>query len=438
MIFLCVNTPTKDCGIGAGRAADLTYLEQAVRDIAANATGHTIIVEKSTVPCGTATYISTILAESSDATFDILCNPETFSQGSAIHNLLFPDRVMIGCFNTISGRRAARILKELYAAWVPAERIVTMNINSCELAKVASNALLAQRISSVNALSAMCEKLDADVHEVAYACGLDGRIGPEMLNASVGFGGSCFRKDVQNLSGMAEALDLPEAASYWSSIVDINRCQQHRVVERVVKAMHGTLVGKKIAVMGLSYKKDTADTRGSSAVPVVQNLLAAKAVVTVFDPKVSSEQMQKALDPQDIFKHNLHVGNTPYATARDAQAILLLTEWDMFRSVASVSPSINGAGKSSVNGSETFENHSADNEKSTDNGDAYSANIDEQFGSVDWSRISRLMCAPKYVFDGRNLIRPEHLVPIGFQVEVIGRKTKTVVQEFDHFVPAYH
>lgn len=474
LIFVGVNTPTKTSGLGAGKASDLGWLEDATRRIARCAENETIVVEKSTVPCGTAQSMQEILEANAKpgSTFQVLSNPEFLAEGTAISNLLYPDRILIGCFDNDTGRSAASSLADIYASWVPMDRIITMNLYSCELAKVAATALLAQRISSINALSAMCEALGANVEELSYACGLDSRIGSKMLSASVGFGGSCFKKDIMNLTYMAESLHLPEVAAYWKSVVDVNEWQKDRFTKRIVNSMHGTLARKKVAVLGFAYKKNTGDTRESAAISVVNNLLAENAIVAIFDPKVQSEQIYRDLnlDPND--RDRALICTDPYEACDDAHAVLVLTEWDMFSNkeprLNAAPPSMDPALQEALreNKAHTVNRRaettpqvvlnrtSSDDEQSLAASDcscasevessssrsSYVVKQDVQdssklgtkpdqkmgtstpmtFEKIDWSRVASLMQRPMYVFDGRNTIDRNKLVDLGFRVETIG------------------
>lgn len=354
LVFIGVNTPTKTRGLGAGKASDLGWLESATRRIAKAAERDLIVVEKSTVPCRTAASIREILISNGKpgVNFEVLSNPEFLAEGTAVKNLLKPDRLLIGCLQTAAGWAAAAELTELYAAWVPRDQIVTMNLWSSELAKLAANAMLAQRISSINAISAICEATGANVNEVSYACGLDSRIGPKMLQASVGFGGSCFKKDVLNLVYIAESLNLPEVAAYWESVVQVNEYQRSRFTKRIVNCLHNTLNGKKIAVLGFAYKKDTGDTRESTAITVVNHLLAENAQISIYDPKVTESQIMRDLsadnDPEAL-KSSVKVHTDPYEACGDAHAVVILTEWDMFSNktpalVSLETPKTNGLG----------------------------------------------------------------------------------------------
>ncbi|KAL8656595.1 MAG: hypothetical protein Q9210_000133 [Variospora velana] len=336
LIFVCVNTPTKAHGIGKGSAADLDFVEAATRTIARVATQDTIVVEKSTVPCNTAQSIREILAANAHpgVCFDVLSNPEFLAEGTAVRDLLQPDRIIIGSLSTPSGLRAAASLAEVYGQWVPRERIITMNLWSSELSKLAANAMLAQRISSVNALSAICEVTGADVDEVSHACGLDSRIGPQMLKAGPGFGGSCFQKDIFNIVYLSESLHLYEIADYWRAIIDMNEHQKQRFTKRIISCLYNNLAGKKLAVLGFAFKKDTSDTRESPAITLVTNFLTERARVAIYDPRVPQQQIWRELadngcDPE-MLKRNVSVCSSAYTACEAADAVVLITEWDEF------------------------------------------------------------------------------------------------------------
>ena len=296
IIFVAVNTPTKTYGIGAGRAADLRFIESVARTIAQHANGPKIIVEKSTIPVKTAETIKEILrANSGGHKFEVLSNPEFLAEGTAVNDLITPDRVLIGGERTPTGEAALQTLVEVYAHWVPRDRIITTNLWSSELSKLVANAFLAQRISSINSISALCEATGADVDEVANAIGKDSRIGPKFLKASVGFGGSCFQKDILNLVYLCEHFGLPEVAAYWEAVVKMNDWQKHRFGARIVSSLFNTVADKKIAVFGFAFKKDTNDTRESPAIAVCRFLLAEQARVTVYDPKVAAHEIREEI-----------------------------------------------------------------------------------------------------------------------------------------------
>jgi len=426
MIFVSVNTPTKRTGIGAGRASDLSYVESAARKIAEVAKTNKIVVEKSTVPCRTAESIRDILTVNGKpgVRFDILCNPEFLAEGTAISDLLYPDRILIGSLSDDDGFRAAAALADLYAEWVPRDRIVTMNLWSTELAKLAANALLAQRISSINTLSAICEATGAEINEVSYAVGLDSRIGPAMLKASVGFGGSCFKKDLLSLVYLSESLYLPEVAAYWKSVVDINEWQKDRFAKRVVSCLHNTLTSKKVAILGFAYKKNTGDTRESAAITIVNNLVAERATVTIYDPRVKEEQIWEELwsTSDSLEKTNacVTVHKTAYDACFDAHAVVIVTEWDEFKvGDFPIPSSIESWPQSSALTTPT----SGVNEKPTLQADAASENpntTSNAMTGLDWGRIAKVMRRPMYVFDGRNIVDVAKLERLGFRVECIG------------------
>ena len=372
IVFMSVNTPTKTYGTGAGKAADLKYVELCARKIAEVSTTDKIIVEKSTLPVRTAEAIRRILDSSqTKVKFQVLSNPEFLAEGTAIKDLLNPDRVLIGGEQSEEGLKAIQTLHDIYAKWVPEDRILTTNVWSSELSKLAANAFLAQRISSINAISALCEATEADVREVALAIGTDSRIGPHFLQASVGFGGSCFKKDVLNLVYLCEHYGLKEVADYWEQVVIMNDYQRSRFVRRIVKTLFNTVSGKRIAILGFAFKKDTNDTRESAAIYVCRDLLEEQAEVHVYDPKVSRAQMCKDIGiPED---HPSFVTHESAADACDkAHALAVLTEWDEFR-------------------------------------------------SIDFQSVYDAMLKPAFVFDGRNILDLEALRTIGFETHAVGR-----------------
>ncbi len=343
IIFISVNTPTKQYGVGKGRAADLKYIELCARRIAEVAVGHKIIVEKSTLPVRTAETVKRILANSPHgATFDVLSNPEFLAEGTAMADLQKPDRVLIG------GESAAAIetLAGVYARWVPRERILTTNLWSSELSKLAANAFLAQRISSINAISALCEATQADVDEVAHAIGTDSRIGPKFLRASVGFGGSCFQKDILNLVYLCEFYGLKEVAAYWEQVVIMNDHQKTRFAKHIVRTLFNTVSGKRIALWGFAFKKDTNDTRESAAIYICRDLLREHAHLAIYDPKVGVEQIRSDLEYVFMNEHgeisqqdrkliadHVTVCGSALEAAEHAHGIAVLTEWDEFKEI---------------------------------------------------------------------------------------------------------
>jgi UDPglucose 6-dehydrogenase len=380
IVFISVNTPTKTYGHGAGRAADLKYVEKCARQIARVARGDKIIVEKSTLPVRTAESVKRILdAAETTARFQVLSNPEFLAEGTAMHDLEHPDRVLIGGDETPEGRTAVATLVEIYARWVPRADIITTNLWSSELSKLTANAFLAQRISSINAISALCEATGADVDEVAYAIGRDSRIGPKFLKASAGFGGSCFQKDILNLVYLCEHFGLPEAAAYWEQVVRMNDWQKHRFSRRVVRALFNTVSGKRIAVLGFAFKKDTNDTRESAAICVCRDLIDEGAQLAIHDPQVAPRQMYQDLGQQWVLPDGrvneaIICADDPYAACAGAHAVLILTEWDAFRA-----------------------------------------------DRLDYTRIYAAMEKPAFLFDGRNILDLAALRAIGFEAHGIGK-----------------
>jgi len=378
VIFVSVNTPTKSFGQGAGRAADLQYWERVARQILENSATPKIVVEKSTVPVRTAEAMERILNSNASGSlhFDVVSNPEFLAEGSGIRDLEMPDRVLIGGQATPSGQAAVHAIVDIYAQWVPAERIITTNLWSSELSKLTANAFLAQRVSSINAISALCERTGADVTEVAHAIGLDRRIGARFLQASVGFGGSCFRKDILNLVYLCEHYGLQEVAEYWEQVIKLNEYQQARFVSNMVSAMFDTVAGKRIALFGAAFKAHTSDTRESPALAVCRELLEERASLVITDPYALEHARQ------DLGSAAAHVAfePDPYAAARGAHAIALVTEWP-------------------------------------------------QFTELDYQAIYRSMIKPAFIFDGRNILDHRRLFEIGFNVYAIGKPPLT------HFTP---
>lgn len=373
IIFVAVNTPTKTYGVGAGRAADLRFIESVARTIAQVATTPKIIVEKSTIPVKTAETIKDILGENARGLqFQVLSNPEFLAEGTAVVDLLNPDRVLIGGERTPEGEKAMQTLVDVYARWVPRERIITTNLWSSELSKLVSNAFLAQRISSINSISALCEATGADVDEVAHAIGKDSRIGPKFLKASVGFGGSCFQKDILNLVYLCEHFGLPEVAAYWEAVVRMNDWQKRRFATRIVRALFNTVADKKIAVLGFAFKKDTNDTRESAAISVCRDLLAEQARVTVYDPKVPADEIRRDVLGPEANNARLSVAASAYEAVAGAHAVAVLTEWDEFK-------------------------------------------------QLDFAKIYAAMAKPAFVFDGRNILNLAELTKLGFRAHGIGK-----------------
>ena len=342
MIFMAVNTPTKTYGEGKGMAADLTYVEKCARIIAAIAKTDKIVIEKSTLPVRTAEKIKDILSGAdSNAQFEVLSNPEFLAEGTAIEDLFKSDRVLIGGDSTESGQKAVQALVDIYANWIPKEKILTTNVWSSELAKLASNAMLAQRISSINSLSALCEKTGADIDELSKAIGMDHRIGPKFLKASVGFGGSCFQKDVLNLVYLCQYYGLDAVAEYWHQVIKINDYQKNRFAKKIIEGLHGTVNQKKITFLGWAFKKDTNDSRESAAIYVADQLIDEGAEVHVYDPKVTKSQIE--LDVKTLWEargqsdglisqklKQVVVHTNPEVAIQDALGVALLTEWDVF------------------------------------------------------------------------------------------------------------
>lgn len=377
MIFISVNTPTKTYGVGKGMAADLKYIELCARQIARVAKNDKIVVEKSTLPVRTASAIKEILEHTGNGVqFQILSNPEFLAEGTAIADLFAPDRVLIGGDTTVEGQKAIQTLVDVYAHWVPKDKILTTNVWSSELSKLTANAFLAQRVSSINSLSELCEKSGADVNEVAKAIGLDSRIGSKFLKASVGFGGSCFQKDILNLVYIAKSYGLHEVADYWEQVVIMNDHQKRRFATNIIKTLYNTVSGKNITFLGWAFKKDTNDTRESAAIYVADDLLSEQAIIRVYDPKVSEDQIQYDLNylatrTSVQNAQGVQVFQDPYEACKDAHAIAVLTEWDEFK-------------------------------------------------TYDWQKIYDGMLKPAFVFDGRNLLDRSELEAIGFTYYAIG------------------
>ncbi|WP_283640764.1 UDP-glucose 6-dehydrogenase [Mesonia mobilis] len=380
MIFISVNTPTKTYGKGKGMAADLKYIELCARQIARVSKSDKIVVEKSTLPVRTASAIKSILdntGNGSDVKFQILSNPEFLAEGTAVEDLLAPDRVLVGGdTSTEEGKEAMEALVSVYANWVSRDHILTTNVWSSELSKLTANAFLAQRVSSINALSELCEKTGADVNEVARAIGMDSRIGPKFLKSSVGFGGSCFQKDILNLVYIAKTYGLNEVADYWEQVITMNDHQKRRFAHNIISTLFNTVSGKKIAFLGWAFKKDTNDTRESAAIYVADELLNEQSNVAVYDPKVEEEQMYADVDylntrTSEENRAGLSAYQDPYEACKDAHAIAVLTEWDEFK-------------------------------------------------TYDWQKLYDQMQKPAFLFDGRGLLNIEELEEIGFVCYKIG------------------
>jgi UDPglucose 6-dehydrogenase len=373
IIFISVNTPTKDYGAGAGQAADLRYVESCARRIAEVGGGNKIVVEKSTVPVRTAQMVKEILGEAPNGNaYQVISNPEFLAEGTAVSDLSSPDRVLIGGGTDEDGRKAVEQVAKIYRHWVDDERIITTNLWSSELSKLTANAFLAQRISSINAISALCEATGADVDEVARAIGTDSRIGTKFLKSSVGFGGSCFQKDILNLTYLCRHFGLPEVASYWSQVVEMNEYQKERFVSRILDNMFNTVSGKSISILGCAFKKDTNDLRESPAIAVCKRLLEEKADLRIYDPKVKPESILSSLGLGEAENGRITFCNDAEEACRGTHAIALLTEWDEFK-------------------------------------------------DVDFGKVFQQMRKPAYFFDGRNLLDLAELKEIGFRAFAIGK-----------------
>ena len=378
MVFISVNTPTKTYGKGKGQAADLKYVELCARNIAKVAKDDKIIVEKSTLPVRTASAIKSILDNTGNQVhFEILSNPEFLAEGTAIDDLLKADRILIGGDDTPSGKEAKNTLSAIYEHWLPKERILQTNVWSSELSKLVANAFLAQRVSSINAISALCERTDANIAEVSRAIGTDSRIGSKFLNASVGFGGSCFQKDILNLVYIARSYGLQEVADYWEQVIIMNDYQKRRFAENIIASLYNTVSGKKIAFYGWAFKKDTNDTRESAAIYVADALLEEHAEIVVYDPKVPAEQIYADLDylgtrSAEENRRLLTVSNDPIEACTAAHAIAILTEWDVFK-------------------------------------------------DYDWPQIYKQMLKPAFLFDGRRLLEKKQMESLGFKYYKIGQ-----------------
>ena len=377
MIFISVNTPTKTYGLGKGMAADLKYIELCARQIAAISKDNKIVVEKSTLPVRTAEALKSILDHTGNGVqFQILSNPEFLAEGTAVQDLLNPDRVLIGGAADEQGQKALNALVEVYANWVPRDRILSTNVWSSELSKLTANAFLAQRVSSINAMSELCEKTEADVNEVSRAIGMDSRIGPKFLQSSVGFGGSCFQKDILNLVYIAKSYGLNEVADYWEQVIIMNDHQKRRFARAIVQTLYNTVSGKKIAFLGWAFKKDTNDTRESAAIYVADYLLNEQAQISVFDPQVKQKQVLLDLNylgsrSDEENKNNITIHNEFKEACKDAHAIAILTEWDEFK-------------------------------------------------LYDWQEIYENMKKPAFLFDGRNILDSKKMKSIGFIFQSVG------------------
>jgi UDPglucose 6-dehydrogenase len=330
IIFVAVNTPTKTFGEGAGKAVDLQYIEQTARRIKKNSKSDKIVVEKSTIPVRAAETLSKILHSGNNSVrFEILSNPEFMAEGTGIHDMENPDRILIGSMDTPSGRAARDELVKIYEHWVPRENLVTTNLWSSELSKLVSNAFLAQRVSSINSISGLCEVTEADVDEVARAVGKDSRIGPKFLRAGLGFGGSCFRKDILNLVYLCEHFGLQPVSDFWQQVITMNDFQMERFVQRILKSMFNTVVDKKIALFGFAFKPDTGDTRDSPAIHISKMLLKERARLYITDPHA----LKNAQKDLENVEGEIVYEPDPYKAAEGAHAIALMTEWDQYKAL---------------------------------------------------------------------------------------------------------
>ena len=373
VIFVSVNTPTKTFGVGAGKAADLQYLEKTARSIIEHADSDKIVVEKSTLPVRTAQALSRVLHSNDKGLhFQIVSNPEFLAEGTAISDLENPDRVLIGGMETPEGERAVQTIADIYRRWVDDSRIITTNLWSSELTKLVSNALLAQRVSSINSISALCEKTGADVEQVASVAGRDSRIGRKFLKAGVGFGGSCFKKDILNLVYLCEFYGLPEVAAYWEQVVNINDYQAERFVRNMLGAMFNTLAEKRVALFGFAFKADTGDTRESPAIAITKKLVNEHAAVAICDPKALDNARIDLRELGDRVEYS----SDPYAAAAGAHAIALVTDW-------------------------------------------------KEFKDLDFRRIFDAMQKPAFIFDGRNQLDHRKLFEMGFNVYPLGKSPMT-------------
>ena len=383
MIFISVNTPTKTRGVGAGQAIDLKWVESSARQIAKFSKDHTIVVEKSTLPVKTAETIKNILISSQDLefrdkkTFSVLSNPEFLSEGNAINDLQNPDRVLIGG----DDEYAIESLSNIYFKWVPKDKVLKTNIWSSELSKLTANAFLAQRISSVNSISSLCEKTGADIHQVCKAVGMDSRIGKKFLEPGPGFGGSCFQKDILNLVYLCNFYKLEEAANYWQSVLDINNWQKSRISKIVVNYLFGNISGKKIAILGFAFKANTNDTRQSPCIDICNDLLDEGAHLSIYDPKVENYKIKKDLENKNInltnetYGGSLEICSSAREASMKSDAIVVLTEW-------------------------------------------------EEFYSLDWHDLFQIMRKPSWIFDTRSCIDHKKAINAGFNIWQVGNSPR--------------
>lgn len=444
IVLICVNTPTKAIGSGAGSASDLAFVEAACLDIAEASRSNKIIVEKSTVPVRTADMVRTILSSAArpDVKFEVLSNPEFLSEGTAIHDLSEPDRVLIGSMPSPSGMEAAGRLADLYS-WIPRHSIMHTDVWSSELAKLASNAFLAQRISSINSLSAICEATGANIEEVARIVGADSRIGSKMLKSSVGFGGSCFRKDILSLCYLAQSLHLPEVAAYWRGVLTINTWQKERFVSRMLVRLNNTLTSKTVGILGFAYKKNTSDARESPAIATIRSLIFEGATVQIYDPKVTPSTIYSELRAIGVTESELNNQVKTCATALDAgrgaNAIAILTDWDEFGNMTNrdslgslridscdlSSPEaeqahLQGRSMDDIEQVEDSPLPIAERTESLNGSIGCNNNIRATDSKLCWASMAKLMKRPCFVLDGRNVVDAKKLRQYGLHVESIG------------------
>ena len=450
MILISINTPTKRHGVGAGKATDMGAFEAVIYDIATYARPSTVLVEKSTVPCKTGQLIKDMLeAYRPGVVFPILSNPEFLSEGTAIRDLTNPDRVIIGCEASTLGYKSAASLVNIYAAWVPRAKIVPINIWSSELCKLTANAMLAQRISSINSISAICEKTGADVSEVARAIGMDDRIGPHFLKAGLGFGGSCFRKDIASLVYLAESLGLPEVAEYWQQVLSMDQFQRNRFARNIISSLNNTLRHKKVTIFGFAFKKDTGDARESPALDLIRILLEENPqCIAIFDPLCSAlditEELQALQVDHPVMKPEgpVEILIDPYAAASDSNAILVLTDLRIFEpeQPTTTPEPLQGeiaTQKAPLETQKTRRQYchpSHLSQKSTLRPSGETECIECEMSNqrrsscassilmpLDWYRVSEIVREPRWVFDGRGVLDPRILTSAGFRLETPGR-----------------
>lgn len=474
IVLIAVNTPTKSTGAGAGSATDMTAFEAVTSEVARHARPGTIIVEKSTVPCRTAELVrNTMAVYRPGVHFEILSNPEFLAAGTAMNDLTYPDRILIGSSTTPSGCKAAESLAKVYAAWVPRSRIITTNVYSSELAKLVANSMLAQRISSINSISAICEKTGANVDEIAASVGRDPRIGDKFLKAGIGFGGSCFKKDILSLVYLAESLGLDEVGEYWRQVVKMNEYQRDRFSRRVIQRLNNTLVGKKITLLGYAFKANTSDTRESPALEIIKTLLEeGPREIAVFDPccnpVVVKAEIKELIRGRPALREDggpIEIYSSAYTACDGSHAVLITTEFDEFRSTPAKTDKPNPPSKPSkkvdprpfaykVTESDILSLHKyflhvapagtyPDNDplqryrpepacesdcpdcgliKASGYSTAGNSSEDRPKEKLDWSKISFGMSKPKWLFDGKGIIDANELANLGIRVESVGRQ----------------